>query len=140
MYYITFCDGEINSLTHSCEKLKLSKWKNTTDVINSFEKIDEKHLHTFTIFDVKNLYPLIKETLLKNAIQFAAEHTNISKNDFEVIFHALKSLLFHSNQPWIKRHSDTFDVTIRAYDGAEICELVGIFVLSLLSKKFYQRI
>ena len=73
---------------------------------------------------------------MKNAIQFAAEHTNISKNDFEVIFHARKSLLFHFNQPWIKRDSDAFDVTMRAYDGAEICELVGIFMLSLLSRKF----
>ena len=44
-------------------------------------------------------------------MQFAAEHTDINKNDFEVIFHARKSLLFHSNQPWIKKDIDTFDVT-----------------------------
>ena len=111
-----------------CEKLKLNEWKTTTEV-NWFEKIDEKHLHTFTIFDIKDFYPSIKETLLKNAIQFAAEHTDINKNDFEVIFHARKSLLFHSNQPWIKRDSDTFEVTMGAYDGTEICELVGIFML-----------
>ena len=70
-----------------CEKLQLKEWENTTDVINWFEKIDEKHLHTFTIFEIKDFYLSIKETLLKNAIQFAAEDTNISKNDFEVIFH-----------------------------------------------------
>ena len=119
-----------------CEKLKPNEWKNTTAVINWFEKIDEKHLHTFTIFDIKDFYPSIRETLLKNAIQFAAEHTDINKNNFEVIFHARKSLLFHSNQPWIKRDSDIFDVTMEAYDGAEICELVGIFMLSLLSKNY----
>ena len=73
---------------------------------------------------------------MKNAIQFAAEHTDIKKNDFEVIFHARNSLLFHSNQPGIKKDSDTFDVTMGAYDGAEICELVGIFILSLLNKKY----
>ena len=55
---------------------------------------------------------------MKNAIQFAAEHTDIKKNDFEVIFHARNSLLFHSNQPGIKKDSDTFDVTMGAYDGA----------------------
>ena len=66
----------------------------------------------------------------------AAKHTDINENDFEGKFHARKSLLFHSNQPWIKRDSDTFGVTMGAYDGAEICELVGIFMLSLLSKKF----
>ena len=79
------------------KKLKLNEWKNTTDVINWLEKNDKKHLHTFTIFDVKDFYPSKKGALLKNAIQFAAEHTNISKNDFEVTFHAEKSLLFHSN-------------------------------------------
>ena len=98
-----------------CEKLKLNEWKNATDVINWFEKIDEKHLHTFTIFDIKDFYLSIKETLLKSAIKFAVEKTDINKNDFEVIFHARKSLLFHSNQLWIKRDSDTFDVTMGAY-------------------------
>ena len=73
---------------------------------------------------------------MKNAIQFAAEHTDIKKNDFEVIFHARNSLLFHSNQPGIKKDSDTFDVTMGAYDGAEICELVGILILSLLNKQY----
>ena len=73
---------------------------------------------------------------MKNAIQFAVEYKNVSKNDCEVIFHVQKSLLFHSNQPWIKRDSDTFDVTLGACDVAEICELVGIFMLSLLSRKF----
>ena len=119
-----------------CEKLKLNEWKNTTDVINWFERIDEKHLHTFTKFDIKDFYPSIKETLSKNAIQFTAEQTDIRKNDFEVIFHARKSLLFRSSQTWIKRDSDTFDVTMGDYDGAEICELVGIFMSLLLSKKY----
>ena len=54
----------------------------------------------------------------------------------EVIFHARKFLLFHSNQLWIKRDSETFEVNMGAYDGAEICELVGKFMLSLLSKKY----
>ena len=73
---------------------------------------------------------------MKNAIQFAADSTDINKNGFQVIFHARKSLFFHSNQPWIKRDSDTFDVTIGGYDGTEIWELVGIFMLSLLSKNY----
>ena len=47
-----------------------------------------------------------------------------------------ESLCYSSNQPWIKRDSDPFDVTMGAYDGAEICELVGIFMLSLFSKTF----
>ena len=99
-----------------------------TDVINWFRKIDEKHLQTFNILDIKDFYPSIKETLLKNALQFA-------RTILKYISYT-KVLLFHSNQPWNKRDSDTFDVKIGAYDGAEICELVGIIMLPLLSKKY----
>ena len=89
----------------------------------------------FTIFDIKDFYLSIKETSLKNTIQFAAEHTDINKKNLEMTFYVGKSLLFYSNRPWIKRDSDAFDVTMGVYDGAEISELVGIFMLSLLSKK-----
>ena len=64
-----------------------------------------------------------------------AEHIDINRNCFEVTFIARKSL-FHSNQPWVKRNCDTIDVTMGAYDGANVFELVGIFMLSLLSKKY----
>ena len=60
----------------------------------------------------------------------------LTKTIVEVIFHVRRSSLFHLKQPWIKRDSDTFNVTAGAYDGAEICELNGIFILSLLSKKY----
>ena len=85
------------NLTIRTRTKKLNEWNNTTDVINWFKKIDKKNLQTFTIFDIKDFYPSIKETLLKNAIQFASEHTDINKNDFEVTVHARKSSLFHSN-------------------------------------------
>ena len=33
-----------------------------------------------------------------------------------------------------KKNTDScFDVTMRSYDGAEICELIGIYVLFLLA-------
>ena len=45
----------------------------------------------FTIFDIKDFYLSLKETLLKNSKQLAVGHTNINKNDFEVMFHAQSS-------------------------------------------------
>ena len=91
-----------------------------------FKKIDKKHPHTFTMLDMKYFYPSIKETLLKNITQFAAECTDINKNDFEIMFLARKFLLFHSNQPWIKRDRDTLDVTTGTYNGAKVCGLAEI--------------
>ena len=51
-----------------CEKLKLNEWKNTTDVINWFEKIDEKQLHTFTKFNIKDFYQSIKKNFIKKTL------------------------------------------------------------------------
>ena len=34
----------------------------------------------------------------------------------------------------MEKGESNFDVSIGAYDGAEVCELIGIFMLSLLRK------
>ena len=42
-------------------------------------------------------------------------------------------LLFYNNEPWKKKeHDSSFDVTMGSYDGAELCELIGIYIQSLL--------
>ena len=41
------------------------------------------------------------------------------------------------NRSWFKRNGNAmFDVTMGSYDGAEVCELVGIFILNILAKLF----
>ena len=35
-----------------------------------------------------------------------------------------------------KKGNELFDVTMSAYDGAEICELVGLFLLNEISKSY----
>ena len=57
-----------------------------------------------------------------------------TKMDTEAIFHARKFLLYYNDEPWVKKGESNFDFTIGAYDWVEICESVGIFMLSLLSK------
>ena len=39
-------------------------------------------------------------------------------------------------QTWIKNDSGLFDVTMGAYDGVEVCELVGSFLRYSLSLKY----
>ena len=54
-----------------------------------------------------------------------------------IINHARKSLLFNKQQQtWIKKENGLFDVTMGAYDLAEVCELVGSFLLYTLSLKY----
>ena len=59
----------------------------------------------------------------------------ISKCDIDVTHHARKQLLFDGSLTWIKKQG-LFDVSMCAYDGAEACELVGTYMLLLLSKKY----
>ena len=37
---------------------------------------------------------------------------------------------------WMKKGSDLFDVSMGAYDGAEVCELLVIFLLNLLGRQY----
>ena len=119
-----------------CEILKVNEWKNTANVINWFKKVESKNSHKFLMFDIKDFYPSIKEDLLIEALEFAKQHVTIKSKDRETIFHARKSLLYNEGEPWIKKQSNSFEVTIGSYDGAEVCELIGIFMLSLIGKKY----
>ena len=59
----------------------------------------------------------------------------ITRRDVEVILHARKSVLYNDREPWVKE-GGSFDVTAAAYDGAEVCELIGIYMLHLIGKKY----
>jgi len=50
--------------------------------------------------------------------------------------HCRKSLLFCETESWVKKSGAEFDVTMGSFDGAEVCELVGLFLLSQLAKLF----
>ena len=78
-------------------------------------------------FSIKDFYPSMKDTLLHEAMQFAKEHVLITTKNVEVIFHARKSILYNDGEPWVKKEGNSFDVTIGAYDGAEMCELTDIY-------------
>ena len=39
---------------------------------------------------------------------------------------------------WVKKENSDFDVTIASYDGADVCELVGLYILDIYTKEFGQ--
>ena len=57
----------------------------------------------------------------------------ISDNAKSIIWHCRKSLLFSRNTVWQKQEDTHFDVTMGSYDGAKVCELIGLFLLHKLS-------
>ena len=88
------------------------------------------------IFDIKDFYPKITEELLRESLQFAHSIKPLSQEEKEIIFHARKSLLFNEGTSWVKKGNKLFDVTMGAYDGAEVCELVGCFLLNKITQKY----
>ena len=81
-------------------------------------------------YHIEEFYPSISEDLLKKAINYARTFVDISNDKEETIMHCRKSLLFNNLDIWTKKEgSKDFDVTIGSFDGTEICELVGLYIL-----------
>ena len=104
--------------------------ENSSSVINWFSDIQHKNQYALAVLDIENFYPSITEKLLTDSISFAKQYTTISDLDINIITHSRKSLLFNNGTTWIKKDNSSFDVTMGSYDGAEVCELVGIYILS----------
>ena len=53
------------------------------------------------------------------------------------VMHSRKPLLFNNKDIWIKKNGDPdFDMTIESFDGAELCKLVGLYILHILGEKY----
>ena len=115
------------------EKTSLNQWKNTDSVINWFTELENKKNLSFIQFDICEFYPSITEKLLKEALNHAKNYTDITEEDTKIILQTKKALLFENGDPWIKKGNKSFDVTMGSWDGAEACEVVGLFLLSKLS-------
>lgn len=111
---------------------KLNQWKNTNEVIQWFNKIDNKSSYSFICFDIVEFYPSISKELLTKALDFAANYYTITEQEKSIIIHTKKSLLYDNQTPWCKKNTTNFDVTMGSYDGAETCELIGLYILSQL--------
>ena len=74
---------------------------------------------------------------MNKAIYYARTFVEIRSNEEETIMHCQKSLLFNNSDIWIKKEvNNDFDVTMGSFDGAEICKLVDLCILYILSTKY----
>jgi hypothetical protein len=116
------------------QKLDSNQWRSTQQVISWFGNINDKDRQSFISFYIVDFYPSISEKLLNEALAQASDLATITENVISVIKHARKSLLFGNGKLWTKKDGSNslFDVTIGSFDGTEICELVGRFILNHL--------
>ena len=101
-----------------------------------FKNIKSKSSSSFIKFDNVDFYLSITRNLLLKAINFAKSVTPIQDTFIETILHSRKALLFNTNDVWFKKDKPDFDVTMGSYGGAKVCELVGLYILDILTKEF----
>ncbi|PIK34213.1 hypothetical protein BSL78_28965 [Apostichopus japonicus] len=83
----------------------------------------------------EDIRPFVQEIRARMIYIWAKTYVSIPAIDHTVIMHARKSILFNDANPWTKKDSkNSFDVTIGSRDGAEVCELVGLFILHNLKQ------
>ena len=108
---------------------QVNQWKNTS-VLQWLKKLPNKQKCAFISFNVVEFYSPISETALEHARDFVTNYMNISGDYQYIILEAKLSLLFNNRNPWQKTNTNTlFNITMGSYNGAETCELIGIYIL-----------
>ena len=118
-------------------KLHCNQYRNTSNIINWFQNIADKGNCILIQFDIQEFYPSTTKHILLKVIEHAKLYTSITQQELDIILQARKSLLFSKNKPWEKTINESlFDITMGNYDGTEICELVGWYILSIFGKVY----
>ena len=85
------------------------------------------------LFDIESFYPSIRPELFHKAINFVKTIHDVPVKDISIIMQSTRTLLFNNKEPWLKKSgNEEFAVPMGYFDGAEVCELVGVYILHLL--------
>ena len=117
------------------KKTKLNQWKNTQEMLMWFKQLRNKKRKSFIIFDVCSFYPCITPELLSLALDWAMMYVNITSEEKNIIMQSKKSYLYARNKPWVKKGDEHFNVGMGALDSAEICDIVGLYLLDQLTNR-----
>ena len=69
---------------------------------------------------------------MRKALEWANTITEITEDEIDTILQTKKALLFFDGQCWIKKGNSSFDVSMGSWDGAEVADLIGLYLLSQL--------
>ena len=122
-------------LTIIRRKTNLNQWKNSYSVIEWFKNLKNKKNLSFIVFDVVNYYPTITLELLLETLKWAKTIVEITDEEIEIIVETKKSLLYFNGEAWTKKGEENCDVAQGGFDSAEVCDIVGLFLLSELRKQ-----
>ena len=123
-----------NIISTLAGKIGSNQWRNILQVINWFKNLTHKENRKFIKFDIADFYPSISADLLSRAISYARTIITIEDKVIDAIKLARNRYYLAKKEPGSKEvKNPSFDVTMGSFDGAEICEIVGIYLLKKLS-------
>ena len=105
----------------------------TGEVIDWFKAINDKKQFKFINWDIDNFYASITPKLLDQTLDWATTYVGLTAQQRKIVTQSCQSFLYFGGQPWRKKGDDIFDVGMGAYHGAQVCELVGLFLMSKLA-------
>ena len=135
------------------KQLNLNQWRSTQEVIDWFNGLENKRNLKFIKFDIESFYPSITKDLLRKTIAWAKsvepvhvgcqmpknEYCETCNDNFDIIYNARKCFVFNNKKVFVKKGNENFDVTMGAWDGAEIAELVGLYLLQQMSINVFEK-
>ena len=113
-------------------KTGLKQCTNTRELINWFKSLKNMKKSKFVIFDIDGYYTSITPTLIEKTLDWAMAYVDVTPQQRKIIHQACQSFLYSEGMPWVKKGEVNFDVGMGAFHGAQVCELVGLFLLNLL--------
>ena len=68
---------------------------------------------------------------MEQALDWALQYVTISNEDRKIILATKKNLPYSNGEAWTKKgEGESWDVTMGSWDGAEVCDLIGLYSLS----------
>ena len=109
--------------------------ENTDGVIDWFQNLTNKKHKRFLQFDICSYYSSITPELLEKALEWACMYVNITQQEKQIIMQSKKSFLYTGDTPWVKKGDVNFDNGMGSFDGAECCDVIGLFLLDQLTNR-----
>ena len=114
---------------------KLQSWQSTQETLDWFLELPRGKNLSFLSYDIENFYPSITPEVLKKSLDFAKQYINITEDEMNIIMHSRKSFLEWQGKTYVKKDTNgNFEVTQGGFDSCQACEIVGLFLLSQITK------
>ena len=124
-----------NIVTQALEKAPhLNLWQSTQQAINWFKELPKDKKLSYIRYDIEGYYPSVTEETLDKALDLAKTFVHISDNDIHIIKTARENFVIHNGQPWKRKKTNGFDVTMGSWDSCQVTDLIVLYLLWGISK------